>query len=511
MNAERVRDRTVLLTVGLVFAAAAFGHGYVSQREARAQLDGLVTELGGAVCDSTAVSVRGMLAVVDELEREIERSLRLKATFLADSVGQDGRVLHRFTLAAGLRHILLFDPEGRLRAVAEDVPAPERSGLLEDSLALAREAAARTLLERNEDLVVSEWRVPGDGRESSLAVAARLPDGSMAVLVEDTQAFARARRAADPGGLADRLAAETRLRFVSYGGPLPAYAPEDVAVFEREVAGQPLRVGIDRSAVRVALGLQLRTALLYGSLFVLLATGAAWALQRVHRARAALQERLDRDERLASLGRLAANIAHEVRNPLNAIGIAAQRMQREAEPEMAGLGSVVADEVRRLDRTVEEVLRLARPTTPRRRAISAGDVLGALETLARPEAEARGVALRVATARATALLADPDMIRAAAWNLVLNALHATPAGGRVDVTARERQQAFVLEVTDGGPGIPPDRLARIFEPFESQRGTGLGLPLALSAAEAHGGTIEVETNPQGGTIFRLVLPGKTPR
>jgi signal transduction histidine kinase len=283
-----------------------------------------------------------------------------------------------------------------------------------------------------------------------------------------------------------------------------------VAAFEREVHGGRLFVGIDRTTAIEALEIQSRSALLQGALLVLVVTGGAWAVLRLRRSRDALKERVRRDERLAGLGRLAAGIAHEVRNPLNAIGLAAQRVQREpgVPQEVNRLAGVVLDESARLNRTVENVLQYARPAPPRFGRTTAEQLLAAVEALARPEAEAKGVALDVRGPRGIVLLCDADLLRGAVWNLVRNALESSPKGAPVTVSAAARGRRVEIEVTDRGSGVPAERRAQLFEPFRTDRpqGVGLGLPLALAAAEAHGGTIEVDEPLGGGARFRIVLP-----
>jgi len=494
------RQAGVVALTGGLLAAALLVHGALALAAARRQLDGLVDELGGAACDTAAASLRATLLVLDELEEELAESLRLKAGFLAD-IRADERLLHRFALASGLRHVMVFGEDGTLLGAGEDIPSGDALGLRR-----ARESAARALAQRvgERDLVVREWRVPGAGLRPSLALATRLPQGGVAVLVHETEVFARVRRAAGAGALARRLEAETGIRYVRLDEPAPDL--DDVVAFERALdGGRTLRLGLDRSPVRRALAVQRRSLVVSGALVVLVATAAAWGLLRLLRSRAALEERLRRDERVSSLGRLAASIAHEVRNPLNAIGLAVQRIQRrdDASAETKRLAGVVHGEVDRLARTVDEVLRYARPARPRPRRLDAADLVRSVETLARGEAFGKGIAFAAAAPERLAFEGDPDLLRGALWNLVRNAIDVTPPGGRVEVGVRRDGGEIAFVVRDGGPGVELEDRERIFEPFESGSpgGTGLGLSLALSAAQAHGGTIAVD-----GNEFRLTIP-----
>jgi signal transduction histidine kinase len=511
----------MLTLLAATLAAAAFLHAIFALRSARAHLDGLLRELGESIAATAAASLRTSAEFVLALEGELDASLRLKAGFFAAPAEERGRdearILSRFAVAAGLRHVLLFDAEGNLLASARDVPVPSHSGALDPSrLDLALETAARALAKEAEaGLLVREFELPGAGLKPALAAALPLPQGGTAVLVQDAEAFARARAAAAPDAFARRLEEEARIAYVRFDEPAPAARAGETLDLEREMEWAPgrrgvLRIGLDRRPVLDALAVQKRSLLLYGAVLALGTTLAAWGLLRLREARQALRERESRDDRLASLGRLAAGIAHEVRNPLNAIGIAAQRVQRTAgvPATVKPLTDVIAQEVDRLNRTVEEVLRYARPREPRRERIDAGLLLESVATLARPEAEAAGVVLEVRSPKGLLVDGDGDLLRGAAWNLVRNAIQASPKGGLVEARFERQGRSVLLEVRDRGPGVPPERRASVFEPFQSDRpgGSGLGLPLALSAAEAHGGTIEVRDAPGGGALFVLSIP-----
>jgi signal transduction histidine kinase len=479
----------------------------------RARLDGLVEDLGEGVVETTAASLRATFTVLDELEAELEGGLRAKGAVLAGQ-GAAPRDLDGFAVAAGLRHVLLFDADGTLAAAARDFPAP--GGEATDRVEIALVAAARALAaEARDGVLLREWTAPEMGLARALALAAPLPGGGVAVLVQDGEAFARVRAAAGADALRRRLEEETRIAYVRFDAPEPPSPPGRVAAFVREIdlpAGRRgvLRVGIDKTPAIEALAIQARAAWLHGALLVAVVTAAGWGVLRLRRARADLAERLRRDERLKGLGRLAASIAHEVRNPLNGIGLAVQRIRREpgVAPEVERLAAVILDESARLNRTVENVLRYARPAPPRLLRVQAAELLAAVAALARPEAEARGVVLDARAPLGLELLCDTDLLKGAVWNLVRNAIECSPSGKTVTVVAAARGRSVAIEVTDKGPGIPADRRAAVFEPFRTDRpqGLGLGLPLALASAQAHGGPIEVDEAAGGGACFRIVLP-----
>jgi PAS domain S-box-containing protein len=226
-----------------------------------------------------------------------------------------------------------------------------------------------------------------------------------------------------------------------------------------------------------------------------------------------LQARLIRSERLASVGELAGALAHEIRNPLGSLFAAAKMLTAES-PQAAGydrtaLLQVISDESRRLERTLSDFLAFARPRPPVRRSHDLngliGEVLDAvrLDTLAREKIMTTHLAPDLPP-----VAVDRDQVKQVIWNVVRNALEATVPGGRLDVSTRAMDGRVVIEVADGGVGIPPDRQARLFEPFQTTKpgGSGLGLAIAHRIVTAHDGTIDVDSQPGLGTRVRVDLP-----
>jgi PAS domain S-box-containing protein len=225
----------------------------------------------------------------------------------------------------------------------------------------------------------------------------------------------------------------------------------------------------------------------------------------------ALAERTRRAERLASLGTMAAGLAHEIRNPLNAAHLQLTLVKRRLTKGAAGLAdaSAAADlasgEMKRLATLVEEFLQFARPQPLR---VARGDLRAAaatVVTLMAPFAEQSGVSL-VLEGEPAPVEMDEEKIKQVLHNLVRNAIEACERGGRVRVSVATRHDEVTLSVEDTGKGIdPPD--APIFEPFYTNKpqGTGLGLAIALRIVTDHGGRIDVQTVP-GGTLFNVALP-----
>jgi two-component system, NtrC family, sensor histidine kinase HydH len=225
-----------------------------------------------------------------------------------------------------------------------------------------------------------------------------------------------------------------------------------------------------------------------------------------------LQEKVRRSERLASLGRLAAGVAHEIRNPLSSIrGFAQFFMQRfkgqEKEEEYA---SVMVKEVDRLNRVITELLDFARPKEPHREPHSLKEILEHTVGVLKPELAKKkaGVEKQVESGLPQARL-DRDQISQAFLNLLINSLEAMEEGGKIRVgIRREGQDSLQVSIGDTGKGIPREDLEKVFEPFFStkRKGTGLGLAIVHQIVEGHGGDIQVESLEGEGTTFRITLP-----
>lgn len=226
-----------------------------------------------------------------------------------------------------------------------------------------------------------------------------------------------------------------------------------------------------------------------------------------------LEQRLRRSEKLASIGEMAGAVAHEIRNPLSSIYTAVNLLSLSpgssvGEEQMALFRSI-REESRRLNRILTDFLRFARPRSPLFQPHDLNILVEeVLETL-RHDESARGKVITKALApRLSPVRADADQMKQVLWNVVLNSLQAVGKAGVVAVTTALEDGRAKIRVNDNGPGIPPDALARLFEPFSSTKrdGVGLGLAIAHRIVEAHGGRIEVESNGDGGTAVEISLP-----
>jgi two-component system sensor histidine kinase HydH len=226
-----------------------------------------------------------------------------------------------------------------------------------------------------------------------------------------------------------------------------------------------------------------------------------------------LEAEIERRERLSTLGGMAAGVAHEIRNPLNAVSMGLQRLRGEFETaqddEYRRLLDLIQGEVRRLNGIVEEFLSLARPLTLDLRATAVADLVAEVTGLVEAEATGAGVKIeRGLPADLPPVRADRDRLKQVLLNLSLNALEAMPGGGTLRLAASAARQALTITVSDTGTGIAPEMRGRLFEPYVTSkaRGVGLGLAIARRIVEAHGGRITAESEPGQGTRFRIALP-----
>ena len=237
--------------------------------------------------------------------------------------------------------------------------------------------------------------------------------------------------------------------------------------------------------------------------------------QRLSQAYAELQvsfESLRRAERLSALGRLSAGLAHELRNPLSAIEGAFEIIVRpELDPERREeFVALIKKELARLNAMLNHFLEFARPQTPRRRPTAVRSLMQEICSLTSDSISAKGVTVRCREADfpVTMVSLDPEQIKEAILNMVINASEAMPAGGTIELSAAREADAIAINVKDEGVGVPEDQLPHIFDPFYTTKpnGTGLGLSIAHQIMEQHGGRIEVDRNPDGGMTFSLFFP-----
>ncbi|TWJ19103.1 sensor histidine kinase [Geobacter argillaceus] len=227
----------------------------------------------------------------------------------------------------------------------------------------------------------------------------------------------------------------------------------------------------------------------------------------------AVEEQLRRAEKLSTLGEMAAVLAHEIRNPLGSIRGTAEILKDDYQPGDPKLEfiDIQIRETERLNRVVEDFLRMAKPQPSEMTRCSLVEELETVVTLVSRDAQDRGVALHLEPFPGEALVrANGEKLRQAFLNIVINALQATPARGSVAIALRKADSGFEISFSDSGSGIDAEAQAKIFEPFFTTKpdGTGLGLVITKKIIEGHGGTLTVESETGKGTMVTVRLPGQ---
>ncbi len=226
---------------------------------------------------------------------------------------------------------------------------------------------------------------------------------------------------------------------------------------------------------------------------------------------------IERQEKLASLGTLAAGVAHEIRNPLTAIKFRLFSL-KQASPAFAHNedAQVISSEINRLDRIVKDFLQFARPSEPEFVRVPAERLLQDVGELLRSELEKAAIELRLEAPGTTWVRVDTQQLKQILINLIQNAADSIGQKGTITLRANRETAEFdqgirpavVLQIADTGPGIPPEVEKRLFDPFFSTKegGTGLGLSIAARNVEKNGGRLRYQTELNRGTIFEIVLP-----
>jgi len=289
-----------------------------------------------------------------------------------------------------------------------------------------------------------------------------------------------------------------------------------------EIAGI-VRVGLERGNTDQILDENRRNMFVFLSFVVLIALLSMWLLyhnQNRHLAGVVeMTRQLEKAERLSSLGQLAAGVAHEIRNPLNAISMASQRLKREYMPadeekskEFIIMTGVIRDEIRRLNGIIEEFLTFSKSRRLELHDCPVQEVLQKIVNLISEEAAARGISLRTDWGNEPIVIPmDMDKLQQALFNFVKNAMESISGDGIVTLSIRNTEKGRVgIRVSDTGCGMTAEEVDRIFNPeyTTKEKGLGLGLPLAHEIIRGHGGEILVLSRKGEGTTFEILLPTK---
>ena len=225
-----------------------------------------------------------------------------------------------------------------------------------------------------------------------------------------------------------------------------------------------------------------------------------------------IEQQLELSRRLASLGRMAAGIAHEIRNPLGTLRGFAQYFGRAAAADSDGkkYAELMVSEVDRLNESISTLLQFARAPEPQCVRVAVPELFAKVKDLLAVDCESSGVVLFQDIEEDAALYADPDLLLQVLLNILQNAIRVTDSGGEIQMSLYQQNGETVLRIRDTGQGMSPEVQKQIFDPFFSTRkeGTGLGLAISHQIVEQHHGRIEVTSSEGQGTTMKVILPGE---
>ena len=230
--------------------------------------------------------------------------------------------------------------------------------------------------------------------------------------------------------------------------------------------------------------------------------------ETVHR----IENEIELSRRLAAIGKLTSGVAHEVKNPINAIVVHLELLRekmREVDPGTRRHMEIIGNEIRRLDRVVQMLVDFNRPVELRLSSFDLRKLVEDVAMLASPEASLQAVEVRTQIGREPLPInADNDLVKQALLNVVLNGVQAMERGGILTVVARRNENSASIEVRDEGKGIPPDIRDKIFNLYFTTKkaGSGIGLAVSYRVLQMHSGSLDFTTEVGAGTTFRLHLP-----
>jgi signal transduction histidine kinase len=282
-----------------------------------------------------------------------------------------------------------------------------------------------------------------------------------------------------------------------------------------------VRIGLDKESTDSILTESTRNLIFFMIIVVFITIFSMWFLyhnQNRHLAGIVeIERRLEKAERLSALGQLAAGVAHEIRNPLNAISMASQRLKRDFTPadeekgrEFQLLSGVIRDEIRRLNGIIEEFLSFSKTRRLELRNYPVTEVLQKIINLIREEASSKDITIKTEGFEPPVIFPmDMDKLQQALLNFFKNAMESITDGGEITIAVNRKDKGHVvISIADTGCGIAPEEIEQIFNPeyTTKEKGLGLGLALAHEIIRGHGGEIRILSTPQVGTTIEITLP-----
>jgi signal transduction histidine kinase len=225
-----------------------------------------------------------------------------------------------------------------------------------------------------------------------------------------------------------------------------------------------------------------------------------------------LEAQNERNHRLIAMGEMAAKIVHEIRSPLCSIELYAGMLAKDLEgTEHLNLAKGISTGISSLNNILSNMLFFAKPQKPVLRRVDICRLLDETAFMLMPMIESRRLKFSKEIGQGVSAKGDADLLKQVFLNILLNAVQVTPEGREVKVACRDEQGAAVIEICDEGPGIAPENIEKIFDPFFSTRekGTGLGLTISARIVQAHGGSITVRGQKDAGTLFQVSFPEST--
>lgn len=281
------------------------------------------------------------------------------------------------------------------------------------------------------------------------------------------------------------------------------------------------RIGLNRGSMDKIIAENQKNIFIFMMLVVGIALVSMWLLYHDQNRHLAgiieMERRLEKAERLSSLGQLAAGVAHEIRNPLNAISMATQRLKRDYVPadlvkalEFNNLSTVIRDEIRRLNAIIEEFLSFSKSRRLELKDFSVTEVLQKIVSLLAEETGSRGITLKTKWLISPAVIPmDINKLQQAFLNFIKNAMESIPEKGAITIAVDKESKNYILvSITDTGCGMTAEEIEKIFSPeyTTKEKGLGLGIPLATEIIRGHGGDVRVISRQGYGTTFEIILP-----